>query len=499
MLASKEIMVDENAKLGEGNFGTVYKGSVHGTIFAVKKLHAKNLPEKLVDEFRTEVKLMTQLNTHPYLLGLAGACFEPDNFMIVTELLDYSLYDLIHKHKQSEPTTLVERLQLAVDAVRGMCWLHRESHTILHKDLKSPNILVKKYGQHRRALVADFGLSELAKPDDDDLSSSQVQSSNKFVTSPIWTAPEIMEEKEFTRAADVYSFGIILWELVTGELPWRSATNERIIFQVSVRGDRPPLPDDIPTILHDIITQAWHQDPEKRPTFAQLLPRLEDAIFACEINHAVGGAFWKASFKDADQVDYEQFEKAFVQYFFESGKFEGAQLVLNCLKAVVIDHDVSSPSSPKVSIESFSDCLAYFGGVGQLEKRTDGLKFLQGIVSLLKVPYFHGEQTQAQAESLLAPHKPGTFLVRYSSDLGFFSISFIDKKGEFKHSRIGNIKLVNTTLPSFLRSPKAKSGAYYMKKPAPGSPYLKLFQSQQQSSTISASPYGYHLGQELTQ
>lgn len=153
------------------------------------------------------------------ILQFVGACKKPPVFCIITEYLSGgSLRKYLHQQEpHSLPHSLV--LKLALDIARGMQYLH--SQGILHRDLKSENLLL---GEDMSVKVADFGISCLE---------SQCGSAKGFTGTYRWMAPEMIKEKHHTKKVDVYSFGIVLWELLTALTPFDNMTPEQAAFAVS--------------------------------------------------------------------------------------------------------------------------------------------------------------------------------------------------------------------------------------------------------------------------
>lgn len=148
-----------------------------------------------------------------------AACKKPPVFCIITEYLaGGSLGKFLH-HQQPNILPLKLVLKLALDIARGMKYLH--SQGILHRDLKSENLLL---GEDMCVKVADFGISCLE---------SQCGSAKGFTGTYRWMAPEMIKEKHHTKKVDVYSFGIVLWELLTGKTPFDNMTPEQAAYAVS--------------------------------------------------------------------------------------------------------------------------------------------------------------------------------------------------------------------------------------------------------------------------
>ncbi|EFN53893.1 hypothetical protein CHLNCDRAFT_13716, partial [Chlorella variabilis] len=145
---------------------------------------------------------------------------------------------------------------------RGLLYLHRRSPPIIHRDVKSPNILVD---QHWRAKIADFNLSKILGAAGD----------TEGPTNPIWLAPEIaLNDAEATAASDVYSFGMVLYELLTWKLPWEGYNAFQVRPGLRHQGcSEPGL-----SLLFSNLPECWAEEPGNRPTFDDIVPRLNDML-----------------------------------------------------------------------------------------------------------------------------------------------------------------------------------------------------------------------------
>lgn len=208
-----------------------------------------------------------------------GACLESECLAIVTEFCAKgSLQNLLSKQSLEWP----QKLKLAHDAALGMFYLHNME--IIHWDLKTGNILVdatlnaKVAGEHQLILIKDFGLSTLKK----DASKARGNGT------PQYMAPERFrkcfeflnssgEDEQFTEKADVYSFGIILWELTSEEDPYPNAD----IFAMEAafqRGERLEIPDETPDWLRTLTESCWKENPDERPSMGDIAELLEEKI-----------------------------------------------------------------------------------------------------------------------------------------------------------------------------------------------------------------------------
>ncbi|KAI3966406.1 hypothetical protein MKX01_008015 [Papaver californicum] len=251
-------------QIGRGSCATVYRGLWCGTDVAIKVLCKFEYSEDLLMQhsFRQEVLLMKRLR-HPNVVLFMGAVTAPPHLCIVTEFLPRgSLFQLL---RRQTTTTLGwrRRVLMALDIARGMNYLHHYNPPIIHRDLKSSNLLVDK---NWRVKVCDFGLSRLKHM--------------TFLTStgdgtPQWMAPEVIRNEPADEKSDVYSFGVVLWELATLKIPWNDLNSMQVIGAVGFMDQRNEIPKDIDPLWASLIESCWHSDPKCRPTFEKGLENLE--------------------------------------------------------------------------------------------------------------------------------------------------------------------------------------------------------------------------------
>jgi len=135
---------------------------------------------------------------------------------------------------------------------------------IIHRDLKLPNILVDKF---LNVKLCDLGLSCVKNP---------TKSVSEAVGSPLWRAPEILLRKSYDQSADVYSFGLCIWELFSLEQPYLDIEDwDQLVEEVAVKGKRPTVPSFVPVDMAAFIKSSWDADPKKRPNFGQIIAHLE--------------------------------------------------------------------------------------------------------------------------------------------------------------------------------------------------------------------------------
>ncbi|CAA7402306.1 unnamed protein product [Spirodela intermedia] len=251
-------------KFAKGRHSRIYRGMYKQREVAIKIVSQPEEDEilalSLEMQFKSEVSFLLCLQ-HPNIVGFVAACKKPPVFCIITEYLSGgSLRRYLHKQEpHSLPLKLVVKLSL--DIARGMSYLH--SQGILHRDLKSENLLL---AEDMSVKVADFGISCLE---------SQCGDAKGFTGTYRWMAPEMIKGKHHTRKVDVYSFGIVLWELLTALTPFSDMTPEQAAFAVAQKNARPPIPADCPPALGRLITQCWSANPETRPQFDKIVSILE--------------------------------------------------------------------------------------------------------------------------------------------------------------------------------------------------------------------------------
>nr|BAF02918.1 protein tyrosine kinase src [Monosiga ovata] len=248
-------------KLGSGQFGDVWEGVWNGTTpVAVKTLKAGSMEPA---DFLKEAAVMKRLR-HPKLIQLFAVCTDQMPFYIVSELMkNGSLLDYLHD--KGKALRLPQLIDMAAQIASGMAYL--ELQNFIHRDLAARNVLV---GENNICKVGDFGLSRLVENENE----YTAKEGAKF---PIkWTAPEAAMMNRFSIKSDVWSFGILLTELVTyGRVPYPGMTNAEVLQQVE-RGYRMPAPPGTPESLYQIMLDCWKANPEERPRFEALQWRLED-------------------------------------------------------------------------------------------------------------------------------------------------------------------------------------------------------------------------------
>ncbi|KAJ1414181.1 Serine-threonine/tyrosine-protein kinase, catalytic domain [Sesbania bispinosa] len=246
--------------------GTFCSALWRGTEVAVKKLGEDVISdEEKVKAFRDELALFQKIR-HPNVVQFLGAVTQSSPMMIVTEYLPKGdLRDFLKRKGALKPSTAV---RFALDIARGVGYLHENKPSpIIHRDLEPSNILRDDSGHLK---VADFGVSKLLAVKEDRPLTCQD-------TSCRYVAPEVFKQEEYDTKVDVFSFALILQEMIEGCPPF-SAKNEDEVPKVYAAKERPPFRAPAKRYSHglrELIEECWHENPAKRPTFRQIITRLE--------------------------------------------------------------------------------------------------------------------------------------------------------------------------------------------------------------------------------
>jgi len=256
--------------VGMGASCTVYKGLYKRTTVAIKVMKNYMQGDSL-KEFNREVGAMMRLR-HPNLVLFMGACTEQQLVIVSEFCAGETLFRLLHERKDVL-LTFKQQLKILQDIAQGMNYLHSLTPPIIHRDLKSLNLLLSEsvLGPADPILlkITDFGVSKnLSEPE---LMTGQMGTCH-------WMAPEVLSSQPYSLSADVYSYGIVMWEVLTRQTPYKGKNPAQILFAVVNQQERPSqalIPPSVPSALRSLMVKCWHQDPSSRPTFDQILTQLD--------------------------------------------------------------------------------------------------------------------------------------------------------------------------------------------------------------------------------
>ncbi|KAL6053226.1 guanylate cyclase [Balamuthia mandrillaris] len=260
-------------KIGSGGMGEVFRAKWRGLVVAVKKMKQPSgfIMKEDLRNFLREINIMSQLR-HPNILLLLGACLDYPNVCIISEFISEG--DL-HQYLLHEPQPWHRKLELAIDAARGLAFLHLAKPAVLHQDLKSYNLLVDKWG---RVKVSDFGISHVLA-EDLGINSHHGHAEPQGFGTLNWVAPEILISCEpHSIKTDIYAFGMVLWEILCEKIPYEGQSELEVVYSIA-EGIFPTIPESCDPEYADLIRWCWKQDPKERPIIEEVLATLE-AIYA---------------------------------------------------------------------------------------------------------------------------------------------------------------------------------------------------------------------------
>ena len=259
----------QEKRIGQGGFADVYHGRwlSHDHEVAIKVIRIQYLDERVKGDFTKEISMMYKIR-YDHILNIYGACIEPGKHALVVEYMSLgSLFDVLKDKKLQ--LAWPDRCSIAIQMTRGINYLHQLPQPIIHRDIKSLNILMTKWDKGFLVKVADFGLAKIRRE-----TSRQSSHGSPVGTLP-WKAPELLDMGRHTEASDVYALGVVFWELATEREPYEEA-DDAMISAFVLRGARLPIPKNIPSSFTDLISRAWMHEPEKRPTCQELLSLMRE-------------------------------------------------------------------------------------------------------------------------------------------------------------------------------------------------------------------------------
>ncbi|KAJ3446249.1 serine/threonine-protein kinase tnni3k-related [Anaeramoeba flamelloides] len=250
-------------KIGEGSSKKVYKGKWLGNVVAISKLKQSNkFDTEQINSFMQEFLVLCSLR-NPNILTFYGACTETQPLLFVTEYCNGG--DLYTKLQKNIKISKKKKIQIALQISRGVHYLH--SNNLVHRDLKSPNILLDHQSNIK---IIDFGLAKT-------INSSRNVQNNTIVGTPRWMAPELLRgEQNYTNKIDIYSLGIILWEISKREIPFKEINPFQFSIIVGIKKQRPEIQEN--DLFYELITMCWDHDPENRPNIQSIINHLENLL-----------------------------------------------------------------------------------------------------------------------------------------------------------------------------------------------------------------------------
>uniref|UniRef100_A0A7S1MJW8 Protein kinase domain-containing protein n=1 Tax=Neobodo designis TaxID=312471 RepID=A0A7S1MJW8_NEODS len=259
--------IEWGQQISAGAHGQVFRVTLKSTgdIVALKRFPCHDARSR--EGFRREVELLTKFR-HENIVMFKGAVIDADVSAMLTELCTESLFDRLER--TSAPIPWPVRLRWARDIAKGMTYLHTRTPAVVHRDLKSMNVLLDGSGTVK---LCDFGIARLRE--------HTFVMTQHIAGSPSWMAPEVLRGDDFGPASDVYSFGVVLWELLMRQVPWPNKNMAQLVGLVGFAGSTLELPDrapeGCPPQFIDIIRSCFAK-PEDRPSFRSLREQLDSLL-----------------------------------------------------------------------------------------------------------------------------------------------------------------------------------------------------------------------------
>eukprot|EP00029_Vermamoeba_vermiformis_P002351 TRINITY_DN1272_c0_g1_i1.p1 TRINITY_DN1272_c0_g1~~TRINITY_DN1272_c0_g1_i1.p1 ORF type:complete len:1576 (-),score=141.06 TRINITY_DN1272_c0_g1_i1:63-4790(-) len=253
------------APIGEGSYGVVYKGVYNKQTVAVKKLKSQEgfVDDTTLAEFEREIDFLSKLR-YPGIVSLIGASKLPGVYAIVTEYIANGSLETW----MSKKLPYVIKLRIALEVAKAIDYLHENN--VLHRDIKPANVLVESMDVNSPNMIrlSDFGSARSFTED-------KLEKFTKAVGTPIYMAPEVLQNKFYDQNADVYSYGVLLWAIITQKEPYMAFTHLWDSTKFVLDGHREAIPAGCPADYAELITGCWCQDPKQRLVMKTVIERLE--------------------------------------------------------------------------------------------------------------------------------------------------------------------------------------------------------------------------------
>ncbi|EDV23696.1 uncharacterized protein TRIADDRAFT_26486 [Trichoplax adhaerens] len=259
--------------IGRGAFGKVHRAMWKGQEVAVKEQELYHKDEAAIKNFKNEADLFFLLSHpgHLNVVTLKGICVQPPRFCLIME---YCRGGELSRTLAKYLVPLGVLFDWAIQIADGMNYLHHQGPiSLVHRDLKSNNILLDNcYNEENYTditlKITDFGMAR------------ELQQRSTRMTSAggtyAWMAPEVITTQRYSKASDIWSFGVVMWELLTGEIPYKGLEGAAIAYRVGTNKMGLHIPDECPEPFSQLMRDCWSWDPHQRPAFPDILKRLKN-------------------------------------------------------------------------------------------------------------------------------------------------------------------------------------------------------------------------------
>ena len=280
----RDLALQESCVVGVGGSARVYKGKYRDENVAVKLLYCIEITRKVIDDFFTESKVLMQLShSHPNIIKIKGVCVAPPALGIVLELCNESLF----KNLRRSPKTSFSRfIRLAIDCTRALKYLHSRQPPLCHRDVKSLNFLLKdgvvKLADMGLTRRKNAGVATQKGQKYGSIRNGQLKDSEVVAGTVQWAAPEVLKKEEYTEKSDIYSLGVVLWEILTGELPYDNIKFETQIEKHVLSGGRLRIPQGTHPTIAKLIKKMWEEKPQDRISANEIMKTLKHCLQSVE-------------------------------------------------------------------------------------------------------------------------------------------------------------------------------------------------------------------------
>ncbi|KAL6062991.1 Gustatory receptor [Balamuthia mandrillaris] len=413
----------------------------------------------LVEEFCSEAsRVQTELSTKcEHLEQIIGVVTEREGCVL---LVSEGSYTTAEHLLQQSVVSFTTKMAWARSVAQAMLFLNGRDSQYTHAQLNIRHVLVSK--DMNKAVLSNYAFSKF-------------RTQRKRLSEYNWQSPERLSNLPSYngQSSDVYSYGILLWQLVTQKMPFQTCKSlSEMIAAICEANQRPSIPEDCPERLMQLMTSCWSSNPERRPTFEQIVEAFGEILLEFRVEDELGRKFWKRHFMDKDRTDWESFYTNFYA-FLKLDPPKPTDIKLVCLNALMEELG-DAEQKGVVTLKQFSDMLEWFGPL-------EGPGILDRIHEQLSQGWFHGKLSGAEAEKAVLQHPHGSFLFRFSSsEPGSYAITVHSKRGSVKHFRVRHrpglnyligkteCKTLNEIIFVFKKD-------LNLQKPCPGSKFQQLF------------------------
>nr|XP_040582160.1 mitogen-activated protein kinase kinase kinase 9-like [Lepeophtheirus salmonis] len=283
--------------IGVGGFGKVYRGFYRGMEVAVKAARRDAEEEVgLTKERVLQEGRLFWLLKHQNIVDLLGICLDEPNLCLIMEYARGGPLNRILSGRKIRPDVLID---WSIQMARGMLYLHKGAPiSLVHRDLKSANVLILEDIEKDDNLlfktlkITDFGLAR------ESANTTRMSAAGTYA----WMAPEVIKSSMFSKASDVWSYGVMLWELLTGETPYKGIDDLAIAYGVAVNKLTLHIPTTVPQEWRNLMEACWNYDTQVRPDFQEIL-KILDEVAHSNFNQMPDNSFYDLQDDWKEEID----------------------------------------------------------------------------------------------------------------------------------------------------------------------------------------------------